>query len=392
MATMPRPPLPIGSWGKISRDQPAAGVWRAMCRFRDFDGITRKVEARSTSGAKAERELITKLQDRAAPAGQDITSSMKVSALVPLWWTEFEDKDRAINTRKRYRETLDLHVIPAMGNLRIRECTVSRVDRFLKALRTSSGDASAKVAKTVLSAVLGLAVRHGALESNPVRDVAAIPSKKTTVRALTVTEVVALRSGLDQWQKAKPKNGRHRRPTDLLDVVDMMLATGCRISEALAVRWKDIDLGENPTVTISGAVIYDKGKGLVLQDHPKSSGSRQTYRLPQFAVNMLLRRQVEQLEGNTYDVVFPSSTSTLRDAGNFRKQWRTARADLGFDWVTPHTFRKSVGTILANTEGLAAASRQLGHASEQITSKHYVQRVHEAPDMSAVLEAFGGTQ
>ncbi|NUL43867.1 site-specific integrase [Cellulosimicrobium funkei] len=317
---------------------------------------------------------------------------MKVSALVPLWWAEFEDLDRAINTRKRYRETLDLHITPALGNLRVRECTVSRVDRFLKALRGSAGDASAKVAKTVLSSVLGLAVRHGALESNPVRDVAAIPAKKTNVRALTVTEVVALRSGLDQWQKATPKNGRHRRPTDLLDVVDMMLATGSRISEALAIRWQDIDLGDTPTVTISGAVIYDKGKGLILQDHPKSSGSRQTYRLPQFAVNMLLRRQVEQLEGNAYDVVFPSSTGTLRDAGNFRKQWRTAREALGFDWVTPHTFRKSVGTILANTEGLAAASRQLGHASEQITSKHYVQRVHEAPDMSKVLEAFGGTK
>lgn len=222
------------------------------------------------------------------------------------------------------------------------------------------------------------------------RDVAAIPSKKTTVRALTVTEVVALRSGLDQWQKAEPKNGRHRRPTDLSNVVDMMLATVSRISEALAGRWQDIDLGKTPTVTISGAVIYDKGKDLISQDHPKSSGSRQTYRLPQFALNMLLRRQVEQLEGNAYDVVFPSSTGTLRDASNFRKQWRIARESLGFDWVTPHTFRKSVGTILANTEGLAAASRQLGHASEQIPSRHYVQRVHEAPDMSAVLEAFGG--
>lgn len=66
------------------------------------------------------------------------------------------------------------------------------------------------------------------------------------------------------------------------------------------------------------------------------------------------------------------------------------RADLGFDWVTPHTFRKPVGTILANTEDLAAASRQLGHASEQVISKHYVQRTVEAPNFSRVLEAFGG--
>lgn len=389
---MPRPPLPIGSWGKISRDQPSPGVHRAMCRFRDFDGVTRKVEARSTTGAKAERELIAKLQDRAAPAGQDIHSSMRVSALVPIWWAEFEDKDRAINTRRRYRETLDLHILPSVGSLRIRECTVSALDRFLKALRASSGDGAAKVAKSVLSGVLALAVRHGALDSNPLRDVAPVPTKRSTVRALTVNEVVALRAGLAAWQSEEQSNRRHRRTTDLLDVVDLMLATGCRISEALALRWSDVNLGETPTVTIAGAVIVDPDRGVVLQDHPKSSGSRQTYRLPQFAVNMLLRRQVEQLEGNTYDVVFPSSTGTLRDPSNFRKQWRTARQALGFEWVTPHTFRKSVGTILANTQGLAAASRQLGHSNEQITAKHYVQRLAEAPDMSQVLEAFGGSK
>ncbi|WOO97804.1 site-specific integrase [Micrococcus terreus] len=389
---MPRPPLPIGSWGKISRDQPSPGVHRAMCRFRDFDGVTRKVEARSTTGAKAERELIAKLQDRAAPAGQDIHSSMRVSALVPIWWAEFEDKDRAINTRRRYRETLDLHILPGVGSLRVRECTVSALDRFLKALRASSGDGAAKVAKSVLSGVLALAVRHGAMDSNPLRDVAPVPTKRSTVRALTVNEVVALRAGLAAWQSEEQPNRRHRRTTDLLDVVDLMLATGCRISEALALRWSDVNLGETPTVTIAGAVIVDPDRGVVLQDHPKSSGSRQTYRLPQFAVNMLLRRQIEQLEGNTYDVVFPSSTGTLRDPSNFRKQWRTARQALGFEWVTPQTFRKSVGTILANTQGLAAASRQLGHSNEQITAKHYVQRLAEAPDMSQVLEAFGGTR
>lgn len=55
----------------------------------------------------------------------------------------------------------------------------------------------------------------------------------------------------------------------------------------------------------------------------------------------------------------------------------------------PHTFRKSVGTLLANAEGMASASAQLGHSSEQITSRHYVQKTHEAPDMTSLLQAFG---
>src|SRR5690348_2788283 len=102
---MSRPPLQIGTWGKISRDEVSPGVWRAMARFRDFDGVTRKVEARAAAtskndkGGKAERLLIAALTDRAMPAGEDITSDTRISKLGVIWWAEFEDADRAINTR-----------------------------------------------------------------------------------------------------------------------------------------------------------------------------------------------------------------------------------------------------------------------------------------------------
>lgn len=361
-----------------------------MCRFRDYDGVTRKVEARAETGAKAERQLIAKLQDRRNTATADVHSEMRVSQLSEIWWSEFLDLGRATNTVTRYQEVLDVHVLPGVGNLRIRECTVSALDRFLKAIRANTGAPTAKLCKTVLSGILGVAARHGALDGNPLRDVAAIPTNKIEVRALTVTEVVALRAGLDQWQSAT-LGPRQTRPQDLLDVIDMLLATGARIGEVLAMRWSDVDLGNEPTVTISGTIIYEKGKGLVLQDHPKSSGSRQTFRLPQFAVNTLLRRKVQQQIGNPYDVLFPSSTNTLRDPNNFRKQWNKARADIGFEWVSPHTFRKTVATVLADTEGLSAAQRQLGHSSDKVTSTHYVERTELAPDMSGVLEAFGAS-
>src|SRR4051812_39607858 len=100
-ATMPRPPLQIGTWGKISRDEVTPGVWRAMARFRDFDGVTRKVEARAVAvsksdrGSKAEHALIAALRDRAMPAGDDITADTRLNKLAEIWWLEFMDQDRA---------------------------------------------------------------------------------------------------------------------------------------------------------------------------------------------------------------------------------------------------------------------------------------------------------
>lgn len=131
---------------------------------------------------------------------------------------EFQDLDRTANTMSRYSEAL--------------ENCVTALDRFLKAIRTNTRDPTAKVCKTVLSSILGVAARHGALEGNPLRYVVPIPVNKTEVRALTVSEDVALRAGLDQWQNTLPKSGK-QRPQDLLDVVDIMLATGCRIGEAM---------------------------------------------------------------------------------------------------------------------------------------------------------------
>jgi integrase len=136
---------------------------------------------------------------------------------------------------------------------------------------------------------------------------------------------------------------------------------------------------ERPTLIVTGTVIYVQGEGMTIQEHPESTNSRQGYFLPPFAVEMLLRRQVQQLVANPWDVVFPSSTGTLRDPANFRQQWRSARDGIGFQWVTPHTFRKSVGTLLAEAEGMASAPAQLGHSSEQITSRHYVKKTTRRP-------------
>ncbi|MEJ1180065.1 MULTISPECIES: hypothetical protein [unclassified Pseudarthrobacter] len=133
-----------------------------MARFRDFDGVTRKVEARAIAtskndrGARAERLLIAALTDRAMPAGEDITGDMRITKLAVIWWAEFEDTGRALNTRRRYRDIMDNYVCPGVGGLRIREATVSTLDRFLKTMRTKHGNATAKLCKTVLSVALSV--------------------------------------------------------------------------------------------------------------------------------------------------------------------------------------------------------------------------------------------
>lgn len=386
---MPRPPLPLGSWGKISRHEAAPGRWRATARFRDFDGRTRQVEAWGATGPKAEGALVSAMTDRADPTSEDVTPHMRVDALAALWLRELEQRaaggDLARQSLDQYRAVLAGTVVPALGGLTIREVTTKRVDALLQTV-AAKHPAKARQVRVVVAGLMGLAVRYDAKTTNPVREARSLKGTGKPARALTVDELRALREGVRTWQTTTGTKGP-KRAGDLLDVVDVLLGTGARIGEVLAIRWADVDLAaERPTVTISGTVVQVKGEGLRRQGHPKTAAGWRTIVLPRFAADTLLRLQVAA-HGNVHDVVFPSSTGTLRSPHNFRRQWRDARAAAGFTWVTPHTYRKTVATLLDRERDVKTAAGQLGHSGTAVTERHYVAKAAQAVDSSDVLQA-----
>ncbi|MBX3099010.1 MAG: site-specific integrase [Salinibacterium sp.] len=383
---MPRPPLAVGSWGKISRTQVEPKKWRARARFRDFTGKTSQVEAWGVSGAAAQRSLEAALRVRIASGGEDVTPDMRLAKLGKLWLAEIELSNLSPQTVERYRTIFERTIVPGLGGIMVREASVSTIDRFLKATAART-PAIARSAKVVLSGMLGMATRHDALRTNPVREVASTRSAPKEVRALSVDDVAALRRGVRLWLEDPAQIGQ-RRSADIPDVVDLLLATGARIGELCALRWSDVDLStERPTVTIAGTIVRLQGKGVARQPHPKSAAGFRTVTLPRFAVETLLRRQVNATP-NPLDLVFPSQKGSIREPGNLRRQWRDARAAAGFDWVVPHTFRKTVATLIDQERSTANAASQLGHSSQGLTASRYVQKAAIAPDVSDVLEAF----
>jgi len=77
------------------------------------------------------------------------------------------------------------------------------------------------------------------------------------------------------------------RRRDLPDLVFVMLATGVRIGEALAVEWSQVDF-DAATVQITSTLVRVKGEGL-LRKPTKSSAGMRTLPLPTSAVAMLRR-------------------------------------------------------------------------------------------------------
>lgn len=387
---MPRPPLVIGTWGEISRAKQGKG-WVAIARFRDYDGITRQVRRTGPTGRRAEDALVEALRDRSRVPGADMSRDTYIRDLATAWMVEFESMERAPQTVERYQRVLRSHVLPGLGGNRIWEASVPAIDRFLADVRKNAGPAPARLSRVVLRGMFGLAVRHGAVPTNPVRDTSTVPRAKGEVKVVEFDEVHLLRQRLREWDAGRDRAG-NLRVTDLADPIDLFLATGVRTGELLALRWDDVVLGAKPTARFTATAVQLPGVGLYRQERPKTDTSNRIIRLPLFAVEMLQRRRRDA--SGECEWVFPSSTGTLRSPSNFRRQWRDFRSHEVDgepwypDWVTPKTFRKTVATRLRDEVGLEAASGQLGHSGTKVTAEHYAKRVFEAPDHSDVLQAF----
>ncbi len=407
---MARPPLPVGARGKIKRTQLPDGRWKATCRVRDADGVTRQMVrytpegVTDKTGAAAERALQAAVDQRPSVVAEAGTLSPESS--VEALWTDYRAELVAKNRASATIDSYDLSgrwITSALGRIRLREATTARLDAMLRDIADRHGVPSAKRTRTVLTGMFRLAVRRGALESNPVREVgelaAAKPKRAKSLDADMLAQLLAdVRSSkaacpvvLSPYQVKKgmkPTSKPGQTPTvaafcaasDLADVITLFAATGCRIGELMGVRWEDVDL-ESKTLSVTGQVVRERGTGLIRQDWAKTPTSIRTVALPGFAVDMLKARKSDG------EMVFASKAGTLRDPDTVARQWRQVRSALDLEWVTSHTFRKTVATIL-DEEGLSArqAADQLGHARVSMTQDVYMGRGRTHAAAAAALD------
>jgi integrase len=415
---MGRPPQPVGTYGRIHFvDQPSGEV-QARTRFRDYDGRVRMVTKVGRSRASAVRALKADLSNRQAVGGGGaVAAATRMTVLADTWLEA--DHGWSTGTQRTYRSVITKQVKPAFGQLCIREVTPGVVSRALSAIAKSSGPGAAKTARACLSGMFALAIQDGAIAVNPVRDSnAKISSDKRAPRALRPAEASRLVELFRTSDRAAV--------LDLPDLVDWMLATGCRIGEALALRYgingdgrPILDLDAR-TWEVNATVVRVPVAGLTVQPRPKTTAGWRVVALPEFAVRMLADRRGRGRRQAGAEVVFPPPLSgVLRDPsnvsgdlrqlldsfeceacartgyqlaedGSFRTEVakRRIRCEEGpWSWVTSHTFRKTVATRL-DEAGLTPrqVADQLGHANPSMTLDVYFGRQVVSAEAARALD------
>ena len=108
--------------------------------------------------AAAQRALVESLRDRQQFRQRRAHHARhRGRVLAKAWWSEIEQGTHSPGTPRNYRDRLDRQVIPSLGQLRVRELTTGAIDRHLRAVKDKHGAGTAKLARTVLSGMCGLA-------------------------------------------------------------------------------------------------------------------------------------------------------------------------------------------------------------------------------------------
>ncbi len=370
--TVQRRSKETGRWVTVDRYRQGDRV-RARCYFRRANGEPGEV-CRFAATKVAAGLAIDEFFTTSEATADHLSRGMTVADAGSVWLREIERADSNLSTATltAYRGALDRYVRAegsAVGRLTLGQLTTANLRAFLQGVADEHGTGTAKMVKSVLSGVLNLAMTDGVLAANPLLGIRAVRQDNAKARsnardhqrAFTraerddVLRALYQRAGLP----AIPRTMNTRRTT--ADLVAFMAGTGCRIDEARRLRWEHVSLTK-ATATIPGT---------------KSAAALRQVALPAWLVERLRARRAEV--GRSGLVFFSPHTEPAGqvpwDRTNSGKAVRAALDYAGYSWAVPHTFRRTVATLLHEAGvPLVHIADQLGHADPTMTASVYLGR------------------
>lgn len=323
-------------------------------------GKQRKATAANITEAKRmQAELRTQVSGGTIATGQHTVQTYFDQVFLP----EIEARLRK-PTIRNYSQSMRGHVIPALGAKKLSDLKAQDIKALRDKLSKTLARSTVITTLAALKCLLASACENGDLTVNVAKSVKAPPAphdKEEALNMLTQAEVI-------KFLEALPPRWRL--------FFRVMLATGLRISEAIALRWEDF---EQDRITVRRRYTTDDGFNA-----PKSGKSR-VVPISNGLAAALTEWKIETAYCGYADLIFPNSVGRPLDRCSFGADvLMPSLKQAGIETTGFHQFRHTAAsTWFKNGVSLEHVSLMLGHASTAITWKVYVHVVpSDLPDMS----------
>lgn len=346
------------------------GRWEGRyAKHRKPDGkITYgSVYGRTCTEVKQRLATITTAESQEKPNASATDKPILTFADVASQWLSVICLKVKPSTYAGYTSTLNLHILPSLGQLSIQNFTAINVSCFAKE-KLETGRADGK----------------GGLSAKTVRDMLAIIKSITDFAwgEKMIASRISITYPKHQQQSIRVFSLQEQTALEAILTTDtnihklgilLCLYTGVRVGEICALRWQDISpeydvLLVKQTLQRVKNISNDGGKTKILIDTPKSLRSVRTIPVPKF-ISPLLCEFAKSNHGyflETDDAIF-TEPRTMQN--HFTKIVKAANiADANYHALR-HTFATRCIEARVDVKSL---SEMLGHASVTITLNRYV--------------------
>ena len=319
------------------------------------------------------------------------THNVRLEDGIKAWLETCKKPDLKPASYDRLESTVNCQIIPRIGWKYIAELTDSMIQTELIAEileKDKLSVSSAKKAYNALNEFLNYAVHKKAISSNPM---AMLKAPKSSVivdmdadfeeeaigeedKALSREETEKLRSILYTRWKKPPQRRRYVNG----GAIDLILNTGLRMGEALALQWSDVNWEKN-TINVTKNLIRVKnrtGKGpkykLIIQEKPKTEKSKRVIPLNKAALAAL--EDLKTAPGyNPNGFIIHNKDGKAVLPRTLEETLENMCAAVDIRKIGVHALRHTYATrLFEKGVDIKIISELLGHSSTEITYRIYV--------------------
>ena len=360
-----------------------ATVYRASV-YLGVDKLTGK-KARTTVTANTKKGVKIKARETVnafAANGYSVKEKPTITTyreLVALWWESYNNTIKP-NSQQSMEGIVRLHILPVFGDYKLDKLTTPIIQQQVNkwADKANKGEKGAYANYSFLNNINRRILQYGVtmqvIQHNPARDVI-IPRKQQNkehkVKFFSNQELKQFLGYLDNLDLSSYEN--------FFDYVlyKTLLASGCRIGEALALEWSDIDLKK-------GIISISKTLNRYQETNtPKSKAGLREVDIDTATVALLKeykkRQQIQAWQlGRSEGIVFTPFTTKYSYACLLRKRLQGHFKSAGVPDISFHGFRHTHATIMLYA-GIEAKDLQyrLGHSNISMTLNTYVHATKE---------------